>query len=312
MTILKNILLEVPNLKEPGCFKFAVDLALKQNSLLELVTILPDFNDLYSTLNNSQQKTVKDFLNKEAGEHLEKLAGLAESASVATEVNIEHGSKIQKLVKIAVNKESDLLIKDSIEHELNALDHKLIRHSPCPVWLNKKNAPTGPVLLATDLEITKELNYSLNAKLIKYARVLATELQKDLRIIHVWDFDSSSLLRGSVDTETYSSLEQDALELAKQRVADYCEKFQLDSSIVALKQGVPSKRIAKYCEEHHVSNLVIGTVGRKGLAGILVGNTAEHVIDQVNCSLLIVSPDQVKSALEIAIRNGLDRLDDFF
>jgi nucleotide-binding universal stress UspA family protein len=37
--------------------------------------------------------------------------------------------------------------------------------------------------------------------------------------------------------------------------------------------------------------LVMGTVCRTGIAGFLIGNTAEEVLNQVDCSVLTVKPE---------------------
>jgi universal stress protein E len=43
--------------------------------------------------------------------------------------------------------------------------------------------------------------------------------------------------------------------------------------------------------------VVIGTVGRTGLSAALVGNTAEHVIDSLDCDVLALKPDGYVSPL---------------
>ncbi len=35
----------------------------------------------------------------------------------------------------------------------------------------------------------------------------------------------------------------------------------------------------------------MGTVSRTGVAGLLIGNTAERILRQVDCSVLTVKPD---------------------
>ena len=37
--------------------------------------------------------------------------------------------------------------------------------------------------------------------------------------------------------------------------------------------------------------IVMGTVSRAGIAGLLIGNTAEKVLQQVDCSMLTVKPE---------------------
>ena len=43
--------------------------------------------------------------------------------------------------------------------------------------------------------------------------------------------------------------------------------------------------------------VVIGTVGRTGLSAALVGNTAEHVIDSLDCDVLALKHDGYVSPL---------------
>ncbi|MCK7506615.1 MAG: universal stress protein [Desulfobacterales bacterium] len=46
--------------------------------------------------------------------------------------------------------------------------------------------------------------------------------------------------------------------------------------------------------------IVMGTVCRTGIAGFLMGNTAEMVLQQVNCSVLTVKPDGFKTPVKLS------------
>jgi len=48
--------------------------------------------------------------------------------------------------------------------------------------------------------------------------------------------------------------------------------------------------IANICEKIEADVLVIGTVGREGLSGVLIGNTAELVVDKVDCDIIVIKP----------------------
>jgi hypothetical protein len=53
--------------------------------------------------------------------------------------------------------------------------------------------------------------------------------------------------------------------------------------------------------KHQAADLiVIGTVGRSGIKGLLLGNTAEKVLDTCDCSMLTVKPDEFVSPIEPA------------
>ncbi len=36
--------------------------------------------------------------------------------------------------------------------------------------------------------------------------------------------------------------------------------------------------------------VILGTTGRTGLSAVFIGNTAEHVIDKINCDVLALKP----------------------
>ena len=48
-----------------------------------------------------------------------------------------------------------------------------------------------------------------------------------------------------------------------------------------------------------VDLIVMGTVCRTGLAGFFVGNTAEDILQQVDCSVLALKPEGFVSPVEL-------------
>jgi len=44
----------------------------------------------------------------------------------------------------------------------------------------------------------------------------------------------------------------------------------------------------------------MGTVGRSGIKGVLLGNTAERILDRCDCSILTVKPDDFVSPISPA------------
>jgi universal stress protein E len=45
--------------------------------------------------------------------------------------------------------------------------------------------------------------------------------------------------------------------------------------------------------------LVMGTISRAGLAGVLIGSTAERLLDRVDCSILAVKPEDFVSPVTL-------------
>ena len=49
--------------------------------------------------------------------------------------------------------------------------------------------------------------------------------------------------------------------------------------------------IPAFVHEQSVDLVVMGTVARSGVSGIIMGNTAEQILDQLGCSVLALKPE---------------------
>ena len=65
----------------------------------------------------------------------------------------------------------------------------------------------------------------------------------------------------------------------------------LFSPEIHLIRGAPNRVIPDAINELKADILLMGTVSRSGLSGLLLGNTAEEVLYGVDCSVAIVKPD---------------------
>lgn len=66
-----------------------------------------------------------------------------------------------------------------------------------------------------------------------------------------------------------------------------------------LLKGDISQRLKEYSRENRVDLLVMGSVARTGISGLLIGNTAERVVGKIGCSLLAVKPDGFVSPIQL-------------
>ena len=74
-------------------------------------------------------------------------------------------------------------------------------------------------------------------------------------------------------------------------VDDLCRAAGVPASAKRhLLEGVNDKVLTAFVASKRASVLVMGTVGRTGLAGLIVGNTAERVLRQVRCSIVALKP----------------------
>jgi nucleotide-binding universal stress UspA family protein len=60
---------------------------------------------------------------------------------------------------------------------------------------------------------------------------------------------------------------------------------------VYLLKGEPGRLVPEVAAAREVQLIVMGTVSRSGVSGLLIGNTAEKILGQVDCAVLAVKPD---------------------
>ena len=79
--------------------------------------------------------------------------------------------------------------------------------------------------------------------------------------------------------------------MKKKHLADLkkiADDLNISDVNISIEVGLPGKVIPKLCKKLNAKCLVLGSVGRKGLKAVMLGNTAEYIIDKVNCDILIV------------------------
>ncbi len=57
------------------------------------------------------------------------------------------------------------------------------------------------------------------------------------------------------------------------------------------RKASPEEVLPDMADDLNATLMIMGCVGRTGLSAALLGNTAEHVVDRLNCDILILKPD---------------------
>jgi nucleotide-binding universal stress UspA family protein len=176
----------------------------------------------------------------------------------------------------------------------------LIRNCPCPVWVIKPGQPKqyGPILAAVDATATDAERDELNTSIVDAAASLARMQQSELLIIHTWTMCGESLLRrrrGMLLKEEVDEIVRQTRDTHRQALTELLRRHPLADlkHQVYLLKGEAGTLIPELAKKKEVELIVMGTLSRSGVAGLLVGHTIEKVLHQVDCSLLIVKPEAV-------------------
>jgi len=80
------------------------------------------------------------------------------------------------------------------------------------------------------------------------------------------------------------------------------QSFALGSSAITYNLITTGKLIPKLAQTKGIELIVMGTVCRTGVAGLIIGNTAENVLRQVDCSVLTVKPEGFVSPVNLDVK----------
>ena len=67
-----------------------------------------------------------------------------------------------------------------------------------------------------------------------------------------------------------------------------------------LPKGDPSNVIPRLARTLRVDLIVMGTVARTGIPGLIIGNTAESILSDIDCSLLAVKPEGFVTPIRVS------------
>jgi nucleotide-binding universal stress UspA family protein len=174
----------------------------------------------------------------------------------------------------------------------------LMRGCPCPVWVLKPTpALDGGILVAVNPGSAEDQDGALSHRLIQLAARFARAVGSPLSILHVWHLTGESQIRRPLvgaKSEQIAALRDEAFKRAAIKMQQLLEEIDLGESTyeIYLEEGhQPAKVIAEFAVRRKIETVVMGMTGRSGIAGLLVGNSAEEVLRGVPCSVVTLGPD---------------------
>jgi universal stress protein E len=177
-------------------------------------------------------------------------------------------------------------------------DWELLRNAPCAVLLVKVPKPYHrPVILtAIDPFHTHEKPARLDAALLAASGTVAQSLKGKLQIVHCVP-PSTMIATGwaSGPVVVDAGRGTKTLSRARQALAAEVAKHPLPSHKLAVVEGAAREAIPQAARQAKASLVVMGAVSRSGFKRLLIGNTAEAILDALNCDVLVIKPGRFQS-----------------
>lgn len=311
MKRFKNILFVDGKPESRKSLEKALGLAKHNSASLTVVEVLKEIpEDMKLTLSSNALDDIRDIANQGSKEHLKDLIASA-GDGVRLKTKVLWGTPFLEIIREVLRNNHDLVIVSPKgsgglkELLFGSLTMHLMRKCPCPVWAIKpsKGKQYDRILAAVDPTPLSDENRSLNVKIMELALSLAHSEKSELHVVHCWAPFFERILR---DRSGLSQTEVDGMiretrNSHKSWFDELLSNFDLDdiSYKVHLLQGEPEKVIPGLAQKKRVELVVMGTLSRTGLAGFFIGNTAEKVLQQLDCSVLAIKPDGFVTPVEL-------------
>lgn len=285
----------------------ATDLAKRNGASLTLISVIgmptglvQDFGGIIS---------IDELVSLKVAEREAQVGQLAEQLrldGINCAVQVTTGKDHIEVIRHALLNQHDLILKSTEPQKsaFNSCDLHLMRKSPIPVWLIKPNrvGRSKNIVAAVDLamEHTDE-GYATNRLILDLATSIAEIEDCRATLLSCWNLYAESSLRHSGFVRVTHEQIEKMLAAEKERHAKLQEELNAaygNRLELVLIKGDPKQQIVKYVNQHNIDIAVMGTVGRTGIGGLLIGNTAETVLQGIESSVLTVKPSSFISPVQ--------------
>jgi universal stress protein E len=217
----------------------------------------------------------------------------------------------EAIVRRAVRIRADLIVaaahagRHTLPSLMRLTDWELVRLSPVPVLLIKdRHAYRHPaVLAAIDPSHAFAKPLKLDRSLLQIARRVSSGLRGTLHAVHTYARVSGITLPAvEITPEIQMQIEGESERIARANFERELRNSRIPRSRRYLLASDPVTGIAKAARTCRSAIVVMGAVSRSGLKRLLIGNTAERILDDLRCDILVVKPPGFRNRVPRATR----------
>jgi universal stress protein E len=190
---------------------------------------------------------------------------------------------------------------------LRFTDWELLRLSAIPVLLVKKRAAyrRPKILAAIDPSHAFAKPAKLDGEILACAKAVTQALHGTLHVVHAYDPMPTPVVPSQLSTpEAFPHIQAQIASQARRELDRAVRSSGIPPARRHLIGRHPIDAIEEVAEATGSGIVVMGAISRSGLKRLIIGNTAEKVLDDLPCDLLIVKPRQFHSPVARAARGA--------
>ena len=305
MKRFKNILLAYDGKTEmSAALTRALDLARTNEAVLTVLEVVEEFpGQLKKWMTTKDTRDLKEGIIREASDRLGTLLRPAVTKGIRVNKKVLVGKPFLEIIRSVLRHGHDLVIITPRSRGglgpafLGSTTRRLMRKCPVPVWAVKqtKKRRYRRIMAAVDPSPFHSDQIELSKKIMELAASLAESERAELHVVHCWSvpFENALRNRSGLPPNEVDRILRETRATHKSGLDTILQGLSLDEipHRIHLRKGDPVRLITDVATKKRMELVVMGTVSRKGLPGVLIGNTAEKVLDQLGCSVLTVKPD---------------------
>lgn len=279
----------------------AAELARSQGSRLHLLDVVEPPSPIERTLSwasGPSPLSLADLAAEQARDRLEEIAAPLRAEGLEVTTGLRAGRPWLELVREVIEYRHDLVLKtaesDDRDGIFGATAMHLLRKCPCPVWLvdPREHGVEPRVLAAVDASSDEPEADRLNLRILETAAGL-TESGGELLVVHAYQAFGEGLLARRIPQDEFRSYLAEVRSASRDRFSDLLRRSGLGTRVgqALLRNGPAARVILDVARDEAIDLVVMGSLARSGIPGLLIGNTAERVFTRAQFSVLAIKPD---------------------
>ena len=249
-------------------------------------------------ISGDHKKAIKEKKLQSRLDYLDEIKQSLESKNIPVTTQVIWHRKIQKaVIETCDNLKPDLVIKRISENASSVnpftmpVDWQLLRNCPAPLLLVKdpKWQMPSPVLAAVDAATDDPNEQKFNHVIIQYAKLLGrlTDAPAHIVTTHITpNLDNATMIPGF----NLDQLKKEVVDFNCQKLQELVADHNIQDENLHIVEGLAEDRIPALAKSIQSQIVVMGTIGRSGLKGAFMGNTAERVLTHLQCEVLALKP----------------------
>ncbi|MGB0895581.1 MAG: universal stress protein UspE [Parashewanella sp.] len=295
-----------PTSQHQAALNRAIELAKVNHAHITVFLSIFDFSyEMTSILSSEERDAMRQGVIDQRVEWINDLIAHPKQQGVDIDACVVwHNRPFESIILHAISDNFDVIIKGTHLHDklksviFTPTDWHLMRKAPCPVLLVKEHdwPVDGKILCAINVSEEDKEHSRLNQRIIHQAQRLAAKFKANVHLVNAYPGTPVNI---SIELPDFDALTYNESMRVQHdnRLKDIALQHDIKPENCHTHEGLPEDVIPELAQTLDAELVILGTIGRTGISAALIGNTAEHVIDNINCDLLTIKPEGYISPL---------------